>query len=211
MSSKITKICSVCNNEFTSYKKQNRKTCSLSCSYIQRGLDKTNDLLGRTFGELTVIKYIGSVNGKVVWRCECSCGGEVDVNSGDLTRKDNKKITRCSNPIHRSGEMSSFWKGQFGISATYFRSLEAGATARGFCFEIDYEDMAKVFTGYCALSGLPIKLGVDASLDRIDSSVGYTPDNIQWLHKDVNRIKSDLNQDYFINLCKKIVGGNSYE
>jgi hypothetical protein len=211
LQTKIIKLCPICNGEYTSYEKQNRKTCSLECSYIHRGFNKTVDLTGRVFGDLTVLKYIGSVNSKVVWRCSCSCGGEVEVNAGDLTRKDNRKITNCPNSLHRTGENSKHWKGEFGISASYFQSVKAGAESRGICFEIGYEDMSKVFTGYCALSGIPIVLGKEASLDRIDSSLGYTSSNIQWLHKDVNRIKSDLDQDYFINLCKKIAGADKYE
>ena len=36
-----------------------------------------------------------------------------------------------------------------------------------------------------------------ASLDRIDSSKGYTEDNIQWVHKDVNQMKMDLPEQRF--------------
>ena len=43
-----------------------------------------------------------------------------------------------------------------------------------------------------------------ASLDRIDSSKGYILGNIQLVHRDVNRIKSDFEQDYFIKICKLI-------
>jgi hypothetical protein len=44
-----------------------------------------------------------------------------------------------------------------------------------------------------------------ASLDRIDSSLGYVRGNVQWLHKDVNWMKNTLDQDRFIELCKAIV------
>jgi hypothetical protein len=43
-----------------------------------------------------------------------------------------------------------------------------------------------------------------ASLDRIDSSKGYCEDNVQWVHKDINRMKNTFDQDYFISLCKLI-------
>lgn len=43
-----------------------------------------------------------------------------------------------------------------------------------------------------------------ASLDRIDSSEGYTSDNIQWVHKDINTLKTDFEQDKFIGLCNKV-------
>ena len=47
-----------------------------------------------------------------------------------------------------------------------------------------------------------------ASLDRIDNTKGYTQDNVQWVHKDINRIKSDLSQEYFLTLCKTVVDWN---
>lgn len=43
-----------------------------------------------------------------------------------------------------------------------------------------------------------------ASVDRIDSLKGYTVDNIQWLHKDINQMKFNLPQDEFIHWCKLI-------
>lgn len=43
-----------------------------------------------------------------------------------------------------------------------------------------------------------------ASLDRIDSNRGYTQDNVQWVHKDVNKMKMDLNQQIFVELCRAI-------
>lgn len=34
---------------------------------------------------------------------------------------------------------------------------------------------------------------------------GYVDGNVQWVHKDVNFMKSDLEQSRFIDLCAKIV------
>lgn len=72
----------------------------------------------------------------------------------------------------------------------------------------------------CALTGLPIehdpvrtdyhrkKGNTDkhntASLDRIDSTKGYIKGNLQWVHKDVQRMKWDLSLDRFIELAKLI-------
>ena len=43
-----------------------------------------------------------------------------------------------------------------------------------------------------------------ASLDRKNSNLDYTKENIQWVHKDVNYMKMSLNEKYFIKLCKLI-------
>jgi len=64
----------------------------------------------------------------------------------------------------------------------------------------------------CALSGVDIgfsKKTIDkhettASLDRIDSSKGYIIENIQWIHKEVNRMKMDMDETRFIRWCDMI-------
>ena len=64
----------------------------------------------------------------------------------------------------------------------------------------------------CSLSGLPIRLPTDtydkastASLDRIDSSKGYIPGNVQWVHKKINMMKNRLPDSEFIALCAAVV------
>lgn len=65
----------------------------------------------------------------------------------------------------------------------------------------------------CALSGIPIGFGhkrvierveKTASLDRIDSNVGYTRGNVQWVHKHVNVMKRAISQEEFIQLANQI-------
>ena len=47
-----------------------------------------------------------------------------------------------------------------------------------------------------------------ASLDRIDSSKGYIEGNVQWVHKDINKIKTDMSDNKFIEWCKLIAEYN---
>ena len=50
----------------------------------------------------------------------------------------------------------------------------------------------------------------NASLDRIDSKKNYTPENIWWLHKDINQIKFDYTIDELKNTCKQIISYNKH-
>jgi len=43
-----------------------------------------------------------------------------------------------------------------------------------------------------------------ASLDRIDNNKGYIKGNVQWVLKDINKMKNIHTQDYFIELCKLV-------
>ena len=79
----------------------------------------------------------------------------------------------------------------------------------------------------CALSGLDIWLskgknipmqtnqrnldysGWNASLDRIDSNIGYVQGNLQWVHRNINIMKNSYSQEYFIKLCKLVTNKNN--
>ncbi len=94
--------------------------------------------------------------------------------------------------------------------------MQYGAKRRGLPFDLSIEAVWRLFLTQgrkCALSGWPIefaKLGNKhrnegtASLDRIDSSQGYTLDNVQWVHKAVNMAKQGLTDAAFITLCRAI-------
>lgn len=43
-----------------------------------------------------------------------------------------------------------------------------------------------------------------ASLDRIDSSKGYSINNVQWVHKDVNFAKQSMTMKDFVQLCDEV-------
>ena len=47
-----------------------------------------------------------------------------------------------------------------------------------------------------------------ASLDRIDSTKGYTKNNIQWVHKTINKMKNVLHDEEFIQWCNLIANYN---
>ena len=47
-----------------------------------------------------------------------------------------------------------------------------------------------------------------ASLDRIDSNLGYVKGNVQWVHKHINVMKNIFNQDMFIFLCNQVTKTN---
>lgn len=117
------------------------------------------------------------------------------------------------------GPKSAKWKGCGKLSASYFSGIKHGAINRKIEFNITIEDMWNKFIeqdGKCALSGIILVLehtnisfrksrnSHTASLDRIDSSKGYTIDNIQWVHKTVNRMKMDMSTEEFLDFCSKI-------
>ena len=43
------------------------------------------------------------------------------------------------------------------------------------------------------------------TIDRIDSSKGYTVDNVQWVHKDINLMKNHFSESQLIDFCQRIL------
>lgn len=77
-------------------------------------------------------------------------------------------------------------------------------------FTITFEFIQKlveVQNNKCAITGIQFSDMFGPyfiSIDRIDSSKGYTEDNVQLVLARINKMKSNLNQDDFINICKVV-------
>ena len=102
------------------------------------------------------------------------------------------------------------------INGRYWYSIHHSAKLRNLEFNITLQDVWNLFIQQnrkCALTGVDIifkSVGENqneqtASLDRIDSTKGYVLSNIQWVHKVVNRMKTNLSLNEFKNWCKLIV------
>lgn len=124
------------------------------------------------------------------------------------------------NDEQRSLRRKYRWKGYEEIAGTRWSSYQKGAEARGFVFDITIEHAWDLFLKQnrkCAISGAPIDFDMSldnlrkygyqaglASLDRIDSKQGYIVGNVQWVHKSVNRMKMDLQEEDFFRIVKQI-------
>jgi hypothetical protein len=110
------------------------------------------------------------------------------------------------------------FKGVGNIRLETFSKIKHGADKRKIIFDISIENLWDIYLrqfAQCAISGLEINFSNSirsgkntASLDRINPSIGYVEGNIQWVHKDVNRMKWRYDQSYYIDICHKI---NNYK
>jgi hypothetical protein len=102
-------------------------------------------------------------------------------------------------------EKSPNWKGYKEIPKTFLGILNKSAKIRQIDVDIKIEDIWHQYVGQdklCALSGMEIGFeNKTASVDRIDSKIGYLINNIHIVHKDVNISKQSLNIQHYINLC----------
>lgn len=163
---------------------------------------------------LTIIKEDGKIDNYKAVTCKCKCG----------------KIIRCKKTLINSGRKKScgcmISETEFvskNIMRMYWFAVRTNALQRNIDFNINPEDLETKINQQnfkCALSGLDITLPYShneflkdrewtASVDRIDSNKPYTRDNIQFVHKDINRMKMNLSEQKFLEYCRLIVNHHS--
>lgn len=173
--------------------------------------------IDKTYGNLT-IKYrlADDKHSHAVWMCECICGKRLPVVGHSLTSGN---TTSCGCLSRKKGKQHANYKGYEEISSSMWSSIVHGAKFRKLEFKITIQDIWKLYLSQnrkCALTGLDIEFAktrksmssTTASLDRIDSSKGYTLDNIHWVHKEINFMKQEYSLDHFIKLCELVVKHN---
>lgn len=183
-----------------SLKNGGNKSCG--CKY------KNLYLINQRFGKLLILnKDKTNSHGETYFNCLCDCGKTVS-----LIKRNILTAKQCKYCSFKKGR-----KSYKDISLTYWNVLARGASIRGTEFEITIEYAWEIWEkqqGKCAISGVQLNLIASqakcnkilrtASVDRIDSSKGYIKGNIQWVHKEVNDLKSNWNEKDFINWIKII-------
>jgi len=170
---------------------------------------------GDIFGVWTVVgDFLG--NGTYI-ECKCSCGKSKMIRAYKLLDgTHHKQCKACS-----VRQKSSNWKGIGNLPHSAYTTIKLRAKARNKKFEVSIKYLSNLFDiqeGKCALTGMLLEFGEDgknlsnalgtASLDRIDSSLGYIEGNVQWVHKHINSMKNEHTTEYFIQLCREVVSYN---
>lgn len=151
--------------------------------------------------------------GSVVWETQCDCGKTFEVPTRRLT-VGLRPITHCGCSAKKSGSSHGRWTGHGEIPGLFWSQIKHGAIEREIPFEVTIEEAWDLFLRQdrkCALSGIPLIMGNrgkgkpnTASLDRKDSSKRYSIENLQWVHKIVNRMKNNIPEADFLGWCQKI-------
>lgn len=163
------------------------KTKSCGCLQKKRASEASFiDLTGKPFGELTVLFRVENNKfGKVVYRCRCSCGKELDV-AGESMVSGN--TTSCGHLSGESHKMSgtrfyNIWKGmkQRCLNKDNPSYKFYGARGITICdrwkdsFLAFKEDMYESYLEHIEKYGEK-----ETTLDRIDSSLNYEMLNCHW-------------------------------
>lgn len=173
--------------------------------------------IGEKIGSLTILSKNKDDRSIIHYNCKCDCGNIV-YRSRNLFINclyKNKFSPVCS----RQCSQKRYLKQKIsknGIYLDYLRVAKNNAYKRNYKWELSVEYLDNLFLNQdkkCAISRLSISFdsnfkvrdkNVTASLDRIDSKKDYIEGNVQWVHKDINKMKQDYTQKEFIEMCCRI-------
>jgi hypothetical protein len=204
-----------------------RKTATRMCydkninvSHFPKQKDP-NEYIGEKSFLLTVLSVYKEAS-RTMCITECECGNTKRMR---LDSFYNGKIKSCGclTKVRKMmcGKNNPAFKGLDIIPISWFKDCKRNAVRRNIDWLISIEDVNTALQSQkfkCALSGEEIYFGriryrdeTNASIDRIDSMLPYTPDNIQMVTKKMNVMKSVFTQEDFIQNCKIVAEYHSKE
>lgn len=155
------------------------------------------DLTDHRFGKLVILGQWKSFrNSDTAWLCDCDCGDQKIVRGRSLRHGDTKDCG-CGKRLIR-GEANFRY---------LFRSLQTGALARNIKWDLSESVVRTITKQDCVYCGLPPaqiyrrqrSYGpyIYNGIDRIDSTVGYIPENVVACCKQCNYAKRSYTVDEF--------------
>ena len=187
------------------------------------------DVKGKKFDLLRPVKLVSidenkTGNNKYLWECECDCGNKCIKSTYSL--KYHHVNNNTKNSCGCEDKRIARWK-SLDINPKHFNRIKSSAKSRKLEFDLTPEFLHELFHKQkkrSAISGrellMPGRKGngsglsqcvsenkdLIASLDRIDSSKGYTKDNVWWISRRENSCKMDLSiqdmEQFFIDGCE---------
>lgn len=134
-------------------------------------------------------------------------------------RVANRANTRAwLNSIDEETGLKKYAEARSRTVRSYLSYLLSKARSRKADCTITVDELMEVYeaqAGLCALSGVEMtrllgtgdRVNTNMSLDRIDSSKGYVPGNVQIVCALVNIMKQSMSNEELVMWCKRIVDG----
>jgi len=182
-----------------------RITCCKSCS--RRKLT-TILPVGFHIKHWTVIEGPIYKNNTAYYKVKCDCGKELLKLPIEILSKTNYfQCASCAQKENKLEYMLS--NGMVGeLALTQYTRLKKSAEKRNYEFSVSIEYLWNLYlqqNKICAITGDIISNIREASLDRIDSTIGYIEGNVQWVTYRANISKHTMTMNELYEFCKKVL------
>lgn len=163
-----------------------------------------DNLIGKRYGNLLITEDLGFDKYHIV-KCLCDCSNVVNKVAYDNLRTGHTKSCGCL----RYKLIGASYRG---VTSTYWSRVKRCARKRDIEFNLSMEEAWNVLNAQnyrCSFTGKVLTLSTrsskgNASIDRIDNSLGYVVNNIRWVDKEVNLMKSNFDDKRFLGWCELI-------
>ena len=170
------------------------------------------DRTGLRCGRLTVIarapsRFSGDVK-LTYWLCRCDCGNEVEVRSVELadpeTARPGKRLVKSCGCLKHKGYPLPEGRSVRNRVLGYYKR---GARKRGLSWDLSDDDFDRLISQPCHYCGQPpsLKKEIRSSatrlcngIDRVDSNLGYSPENAVPCCTPCNKAKGDMTYGEFM-------------
>ena len=150
------------------------------------------DCIGKTYHYLKILSFTRKKGVKGYYaKCLCTLCGNKTVKFFSSVLRGATTSCGCRTDQYEKlrGKNSSQYTGYEDITGRTWSKIKRGAKNRGLSFNLNLKDAWELFLKQdkkCIYTGIPLVFGrsghnkeTTASIDRIDSSKGYTKENIQ--------------------------------
>lgn len=149
---------------------------------------RAKDVTGQRFGRLVALRPVDrSSDGKIMWLCRCDCGNLTTVRSTHLAAGKTLSCRCLANELARQRETThglrnhrvySIWHHALDRCINPNDAAYPDYGGRGITMLDEWRRDFQAFYDY--VTRLPHYEELDRTLDRIDNSLGYQPNNLRW-------------------------------
>ena len=153
------------------------------------------DLVGKEIGNYIVLDdfiMVTSQNGRVEahWKCRCKCGNELYVPRHTLIRGKTKYCPECKPLAVRKEKLYHVYYGILQRCYNTNNPSYAKYGGRGITMCDEWMASYDTFKEWAYQNGY--YEGCNLTIDRVDSSSGYTPDNCRWISLSENSARANI-------------------